>query len=421
MAENGAEVFRSRAEALAALDRAMRWREESRGGLSVSNPVTPAIARGLIEAVPDEVAAALVVPESYDRGPGPAALRATAVNLTGPAGAFALRVIVADAWGFQDSPLLLSAPTWSEEDWLLRLGALLDAGTERMPILAGTLLHQHPPRAAAPAQCRLVLRWAWDEKDQSLRKVAANLRAVRSGDAARDAELFAWDVARERPLLLRWLLELAGGAGEREPVVDAAEAAGLVGSGLTAQLRRPLDRPSWAEEEVPWEIAEVREGEAIMLAADGLVVGDPIAPEESEQAFAPAVPAGRHAFSVVIARHPHHPWAGAGALDVVVADGPPVRWELMGVGSPDNGVLCVSRTGAIPLQDELERLYTYEPSWVPVLDDEGGLAVCVRVVDRHAECTMWIGRDAAGVLVRVVIDLGLLGLDLVADPVLPWT
>ncbi len=130
------EVFRSRAEALAALDRAMRWQEESRGGLDASNPVTPALARGLIEAVPDEVAVALVVSETYQGGRGPAALRATAVNLTGPAGAFALRTVVADS-------------------------------------------------------CRLVLRSAWNETDQSLRKVAANLRALRSGDPARDAELFA--------------------------------------------------------------------------------------------------------------------------------------------------------------------------------------------------------------------------------------
>ncbi len=205
------------------------------------------------------------------------------------------------------------------------------------------------------------------------------------------------------------------------PLVDAAEAAGLVGPGLAAQLRRPLDRPYWADAEAVWEIGEVREGDTIVLAADGLVVGDPIAPYEGEQAFAPAVPAGHHAFSVVVARHPHHPWAGAAALDIVVGDAQPVRWELVGVGSPDNGAVCVSHTGAIPVVGpELDGLLGHEPRWVRVADGEGGVALCISAVDRHAECTVWTGLDAGGAIVRVVIDLGLLGLDLVADRVLPW-
>jgi hypothetical protein len=312
--------------------------------------------------------------------------------------------------------------SWPPEDWGRRLDALLTAGTPSLPMMALYMLKAPPPAPTAPQQCRLALRWASSERDEALRAVAANLRALRSGDPARDVALFAWDAARPRPLLMSWLLELAGDAGDRTPLVDAAAAAGLVAPGLSRELRRPLDRPAWADADPAWRLAEVRDLGTATVAGDGLVVADPVWEEPPAGPVCAALAPGEYAVALAVAHHPLIDAPGAAALVVGAADRTVSCWEPLGACRPENGTLVLGPARAVEIaRQDFERAAHFERARELLAHrDDAATLFYVSVAVQHPACAAWAGKADDGTAVGLVVDLGLIGLDPVADPLLPW-
>lgn len=114
-----------------------------------------------------------------------------------------------------------------------------------------------PPRSAAAAQVRCILAHTDGERDGVVRRAAENLRALRGAAVAGDVDLYDWDAGHDRPELFRWLLELSGEPGARPALVAAAAAAGRISASDAAWLARPMDRPAWADGEVPWQVDSV--------------------------------------------------------------------------------------------------------------------------------------------------------------------
>ena len=63
---------------------------------------------------------------------------------------------------------------------------------------------------------------------------------------------------------------------------------------------------------------------------------------------------------------------------------------------------------------------TASPAWKILDGGPAGTAVLCTVGPQYQTCRTWLGTTGSGVPATVVTDLGLLGIDLEAEPVLPW-
>ncbi len=244
--------------------------------------------------------------------------------------------------------------TWTPEDWTLRLDALSDR--DELPDAAYRLAFSMvdpddpPPREAAPALARYACsRFTTGQSPRRYVGRAADiLSRYCTGDPEQDAGLFWWGATSDDELTAsRWLLELSGPAGARQTVVKIALDRGLVDAAVAGTLAVDINRPLWADRDVPWIVTEVHE--------EGL--------RDTPEAVAALLGAEPLPTRTVVAVHPVHGRADAAVEVLADADATPLRWE---------------------------------------------------TVDG-----LWVGRDVEGRAARTIHDLGVLHLDLAAEPP-PW-
>lgn len=387
----------------------------------------------LLAAVPDDLAASLVFSAGHMYG-GQRHLRQHLFSLPGPEGARWLGVLArADDVGanflLQD---LASGklPRWPDEDWADRLDAMAELPSEPRPGIVRMLFLVRPPRAALPAFVRLAMAHGTHERDPLVRHCAQCLREQRASvDDAVD--LIDWDARDRRPELFRWLLELSGEAGERPELVGVAVRAGMLPEDDALSLSAPLDRPAWADGEVPWEVESTAVAGELRLPEGKVTGGDPWWTNALEGfPWTIDVPQGSYPIHVVVAGHP---LAGSecAALEMLLDDEAPVeQWrlvpsgrnELVGyhveVGVASFGAPAVYDS-AVALEDTDDFFARPHPAWATADGGAAGTIVYCTVGPQHQLCRTWLG-TASGRLVAVVTDLGLLGLDLAENPARPW-
>ena len=244
--------------------------------------------------------------------------------------------------GFQN--LWMRRSAWSPDDWRLRLEALSEALLDDWYLRSGWW--SDAPRSAAVAVVRYVCAYGTEDPAGLARWAGRLLGAWETGDLRADLELFWWDAPEEQLGVLRWVLELASPAGDRERLVDAAADAGLIDDSARAFLRAPLQRPVWAFGESPWMPAELRDAPA--RAFDGTT----------------------HPAREVIAVHPRKGYAVT-ASEILVSPGMPVAWQLqsgqdrtwIGFGSDGDVRRVIADLGLLPCDPRKA-----EPPWY-VMDD----------------------------------------------------
>jgi hypothetical protein len=318
--------------------------------------------------------------------------------------------------------------SWTPADWILRLDALADARIVPRPSLFDWVYGLlEPPREASSAQVRVALAYCDTPADSTLRTVCRTIRGFRTGQPAHDLDLFWWGAGEAEPELLRWILELAGEPGQREPLVAAARAAGLVDERTAAFLAAPLERPAWVDGEVPWELAEVVEPGSVHVAADGRLgagdLADSLGPDGPPVVL--LVAPGRHRVRVAIAAHPLAGRECAAAEVLIdpaaeVARWAPVtgRFGLPGYQSPtqDGAFGPPAAFGDVP-----EKLVAEDLPGGPRGRCLTAVGLVIHTIggEQHQLCRLWTGHDAGGAVVRVFADLGLLEYDPAASR-LPW-
>ncbi|QGG94565.1 hypothetical protein GH723_05280 [Actinomarinicola tropica] len=382
----------------------------------------------LLDAVPDQVEAALDPAADRHVG-GQRYLRQHVFTIPGPSGAMWLeRLIRADdthAYFLFTDMRIGKLPTWSEVDWSDRLDAIARVASEPRPTIVRMLSMATVPRSATPALVRVAIAHGTGPTDSLVRGAAATIRSHRRGDES-DLELIDWEAHRVAPELHRWLLELSGESGERDPLVAAARSAGRIDDAAAAILAAPLDRPAWADGEVPWTVAEVVTIGEVDLPGGTLTGGDPWYTGGHEGfPWTVRLEAEAARVDVVVVEHPLYGRECA-ALHLVTAGAAPVdHWEPVAgrvvpegyhveIGIAGFGSVAAYEGGAIPETDREEVPGSPHPFWhLFGTDDRGGLALC-SVGPQHQVCRTWVGRTEAGHAVAAVTDLGLLDLDLAA-------
>jgi hypothetical protein len=318
-------------------------------------------------------------------------------------------------------------PVWEPEDWIMRVDALADTRLEPRPRLVQVFVMAKPPPVSAVAQVRLACVYANAPTDQLLRAIAGNIRSYLTGDAEVDAAMFWWDASpRQRPLL-RWILELSGPAGFREQAVLAAGAAGWIDRHAQLDLASALERPTWADKEVPWEFVEILDAGTVRLPDGRLAGGDPWWSFEGLPFEIELVP-GSYAVRVMVAAHPLRGRENAAAELIIDSAAKVARWEIVETG-PDREGYC-TEVGAASfgaadtlcpgLGEDLPRgLFRKHPQFAEVDGGEAGSLVMFTVGPQHQNCRTWAGLAPDGRIARLLTDLGLLGLDPTSKP-LPW-
>lgn len=249
--------------------------------LGPQNRLTAEAFAFMLAAVPEELA--ISIRSSADPSGGQRWLQEHVWQIPGPDGARWLRTL-AEADDIRANFLYQDmrsgrVPMWVDNDWPDRLDALVQLPAKPRPGIITMLPIITVPRVAGPALVRLLMGHGVDERDWLVRQSAANLRGLRRPDPAADVELVDWDECRSRPELFRWVLELMGEPDDRSVLVTAAMRAGAVSAREADWLAAPVDRPAWADGEVPWEVdAVVMAGEVIVPSGrltgdDGLVDG----------------------------------------------------------------------------------------------------------------------------------------------------
>jgi hypothetical protein len=321
-------------------------------------------------------------------------------------------------------------PCWSDEDWSGRLDALAQLHHEPRPGVVNRLLGVCPPRVAMPAFVRLVIAHGVDERDPLVRHCASCLRDQRTSPAD-GVDLVDWEARHCHAELFRWMLELSGAAGERSELVAAAHRAGRLPAFDAKWLSEPLARPAWADAEVPWEVVSTAVAGELTLPSGELTGGDPWWFEGLPWTI--HVPPGSYSVYVVVASHPlaRHECA---ALELVLDEGAAVdMWELvLSAGVEQRGytvAVGVASFGAPAAYEAVgdhfeiaaETFFNLpQPAWATADGKSAGTVVYCSVGPQHQLCRTWLG-TSSGRPVAVVTDLGLLELDLVENPVRPWS
>ena len=397
-----------------------------------SNRLAPEAFTLLLDAAPDALAASLDLSAGHLYG-GKRYLRQHVWSIAGPDGARWLGVLArADdiAANFLMQEMSVgTVPMWPAEDWSDRLDAVAELPTEPRPGVVTIMFVVRPPRDAAPALVRLAMKHGRDERDPLVRMTADRLREHR--DSADDSvDLFDWDARHRRPELFRWLLELSGDAGDRGALVAAAVRAGRLPEGDAAWLSARLDRPAWADGEVPWEVDDTVSAGVLRLPAGRLTGGDPWWTGGAEGfPWTIEVPPGSFPVLVVLASHPLYGRQCAALELVLDGDTPVEQWSLVQptlgslegytveVGVASFGAPAVYEAGVEFDEDKMDFV---GPAWATVEGGEEGTIVLCTVGPQHQLCRTWLG-TASDRPVAVVTDLGLLEIDLVENPARPWS
>lgn len=311
--------------------------------------------------------------------------------------------------------------TWTAEDWILRLNSISDMDEfpwEAYAVTGVVLDQRHPPPIeAAPALVRYSCARLRDDSGLKLvRRAAAIIGGYRTGDPHVDMRLFWWqattDAQRE---ILRWMIELSGPAGSRKPLVAAALADGRIDAQAAAILDAPVDRPLWADGDVPWVFTDVTELGVLALSAGVLQVG-PCSPAGAfRRAWQLEVEPGDHAVRAIVAVHPFEGCANAAVEVVFDANTTPDQWERISQVSDDARIgLLGAAPVAAPTAAEVAELPT-AAGWA-MRPERSAVWFAMPAAGRR---TLWLGRSAGPRVLRVVLDLGRMNLDL-ADAAPPW-
>lgn len=310
-------------------------------------------------------------------------------------------------------------PMWEPEDWAPRLAALADERTEPRPDILRVFVIGTPPAASSAAQVRLAWVYADEPTDELLRTVARNVRGYRSGDAVRDVSLFAWNPPPERRGILSWILELSGPAGAREALVRAAYDERRIDDLTRGELSTVLERPAWADEDVPWEIIDVVEAGTVRVPDGRLAGGDPWWSFEGLP-FEVQVPAGSYEVRVLVAVHPLRGRGNAAAEILIQPDAPVERWSLIETTGNGEGYTVEVAVGSFGAAETLcpglgedlpNDILGDTPMAVEVDGGEAGSLVMFSVLPQHQLCRTWIGTTSDGSVARLLTDLGLLDVD----------
>lgn len=368
-------------------------------------------------------------------------IKAALFHLSGEEGGrWMLRQIRSDDIGvsssYQDMRVEREAPPWTPDTWVHRLNALAEAKLEPRPGLLRVfgIGGKPPPIESAAAQVRVALVYADDPTDYLLRSVGKALAGYSEGDAAADVDFFHWEADQRQIPLLRQLLEMCGPPGHRDQVVAAALEAGRVAPALAEQLAAPMDRQDWVDGPVPWAVAEVVDVGVARVPSGRVALADPYWAHEVLR-WTVEVPPGEYPLRAVTASHPLQ-GNGNAALELVVSpDAEVSEWRLIESADPhSDGVVpenvVALADGDLMVDVPFEVVDPVENSPMDAAFERGArhfeldagargnLWVFLPGV-QHATCLSWTAHDAAGTVVRIVSDLGLLELDLTHDE-LPW-
>lgn len=258
------------------------------------------------------------------------------------------------------------------------------------------------------------------------------MAAARAGDPDRDRHLVDWHAVAADADLGRWLLELAGGPGDRAPLVAAAARAGQLDPADAETLAAPVDRPAWADGEVPWTLDEVVVAAGMVRLPEGqLSGGDPWWTGGYEGIpWTLGVPAGQYPVDVLVADHPLARRECAALRLTLVPGVAPTQWDLVpdtrAGGQRDGyetetGVASLGATGVYEaaVVHDSEMLHVVpgaRAAWETLDGGDHGTVVMCTVGPQHQTCLSWAGTDTDGRLVAVVTDLGLLE----PDPDVLW-
>jgi len=285
---------------------------------------------------------------------------------------------------------------------------------------------ERPPRESAAAQVRLTCIYASGPADHPFQTVAENIRAYRTGDPARDVELFWWPSAAEWPEIFRLMLEVSGPQGTRTALVEEAAKAGLIDSDQGSRLLGDTERPAWADGRVPWVVAEVRAAGEVDLPTGKLSGGDPTW-DGQEPPWTLQIEPGRYPVRVVVAEHPLASKENV-AAELRTADGEPTEWRLIETTTREgNGYVAEIGIGCFGPSESFDAAILLMPEDYPgtpcsalefAAEPEGSF-VAFSVGPQHQLCRSWIGLDSVGQICRVVTALGLIDINPTAGP-LPW-
>src|SRR5205085_7137078 len=216
-------------------------------------------------------------------------------------------------------------------EWSRRAHALCDARLERIPFGVDPAFDP----VTSTAQVRLACTYAGAGADPIVRQVAGNVRRYRTGDPSSDIGLVWWPLDEEEMEILRTLLEAAGPAGARAPLVDAAREAGLIDAEAAEFLGADIPRPAWMDGEVGWEAVRVVDAGSVHVPDGRLSAADPYWAFEGLP-FEVDVPPGRHPVRLTLAAHPLHGRA-VPVAELVIDGAAPVTWEPVGSRYEDEG------------------------------------------------------------------------------------
>ena len=280
------------------------------------------------------------------------------------------------------SPPADAVAAWTAEEWSERLDVVAPLPVEPRPALVALFALGTPPRSAMPAVVRVAIAHAADERDPLVRLAAGRLRAHR-GSPEESVGLFDWEAGLARPELFLWLLELSGDAGTRPALVAAA----AIPAGDAERLAAPLERPAWADGDVPWELDGVADAGEVRLPDGRLTGGDAWWTGGAEGfPWAIEVPPGTYPVRIATASHPLE-GRDCAALELLLDAGTAAeRWSLVGtyrvevgaasLGAPDAvrqvaaGRLPAAATSGLGDRGRVDRALQ-RPAAAPALPDVG--------------------------------------------------
>ncbi|HEV7750048.1 MAG TPA: hypothetical protein VGO71_00820 [Baekduia sp.] len=310
----------------------------------------------------------------------------------------------------------------TDDDWIHRLRALAELPVTKPPAAYGALSGR-APRRAMPWAIRVAFAYAEPPDTWTLNRLGIILRQRSADDPELDGMLMPWDSAARWPEQFRLLLAAwTSTSDEHAALVGAATGSGLISPELAVAIGTAEPRPAWTDGPAPWEYAGVVAAGTVRIPDGRLAACDPIWGREASPPAILVAP-GIHNVELFTAVHPFYEEPGSAAIVVRLVDTAVTVWEVFGEYQVGHGGLaCFGALAALETQEEILSEDLFGPHAASDTCDLGaaGSVVMVNAVEQDAICHTWIGRDADGHIVRVLTDLGLLELDPLVDPDLPW-
>jgi len=397
-----------------------------------ANPLSPEAFDLLLDATPIELELNLAPSTFHTRGGGHRFLLEHVWSIPGPQGAAWLsRLARSDDYsaGSLAQAMGRDVRMWTDDEWPDRVEVLTTLHPRPRPNVVGAAAALSWPRTAARAMFKLALVHGVDETDHLVRTIAARLRTLRRAAAADDLDLVDWEAQRfMAPTSVLWLLELMGSAGQRAPLVDAAVASGLMDDETGELMKRDVERPGWADGEVPWTLDDVVIVGDVHLPGGRLGGGDPflIGSEGGRPSWEIEVDVDRAQVRVVVAAHPLRGRECAALQLVADPDAEVARWTLIRTASGRSHYTVevgVASVGAVETyasgliyEQQMDFSRESKPAWAELSADARTTMVLCSVGPQHQDCRTWAGTTDDGRVVTTVTDLGLLDLNPSAGP-----